>query len=317
MMYLPEKVRWYFNYYKHTGNFLTMLKTVTKKKGWTMIFRKVVKRCAGGIFAVLLSIGMVTNTANAYDYNEQGKAAKKAAENKEINLDEGGEYHAYMLITAQESWVYRSRFFEKGQGVDFENYNQLVTSLNGADNAPLGGSFEDAVIAGNGHYTLKLTGIAGKLSTGAESTAALGILGFTTDIPYDQGITFDNVNVKIDGMDKGTRSGSDVYYDKDDLLEPGLCTVELVNDWHEECKNPLALSLAQDTIEISFDVSGFNYDNPNAVKQEEAPTEIPAANSAEQGKSDAGNDSFPVLPIVGGLVVIIIVAGIIIYVRKK
>lgn len=283
-----------------------------------MVLRKIIKKCVSGILAAIVSIGAITNTAYAYEYNEQGKAAKQAAENKEINLDKGGEYHAYMLITVQESWVFRSRFFEAGQGVDFDNYNQLVTSLNGADNTPLGGSFEDAVITGNGHYTLKLTDIGGKLSTGAEDKASLAILGFTTDIPYNQGITFDNVNVIIDGIDKGTRSGEDVYYDKDDSLDPGLCTVELANIWHDECKNPLSLSLAQDTIEISFDVSGFNYDNPNAVKQEETVSATPAEDSTEQSKTDTDDNSFPILPLAGGLIVIIIIAaGIIIYVKKK
>lgn len=275
-----------------------------------MMFKKLVKKSLGVLAAGLIAASMTTGVAFAttYSYNDAGKKAKEAAAQKEIHLDKGTEYHAYMLITAQESWVYRSRFFEKDQGVDSENFNQLVTSLNVDDPIPVGGKFEDAVIAGNGHYTLKLTGINGKLAEGSNA-AALAILGFTTDIPYDQGIQFDNVNVKIDGVDKGTRKGSDVYYDKDDKTEPGLCTVELVNTWHDECQNPLNLALAQNSVEISFDVTGFNYDNPKATKQ----AETKKTEKKTQTKSE--KTSLPIVPIV--VVAVVVIAGVIVIVKKN
>ena len=268
-----------------------------------------------GAFALVMSLA--TPASAAYQYNKEGKAAKQAAKKKEVNLDKGSEYHAYMTITAQESWVYRSRFFQKDQGVDYKYFDQLVTSLDRAEAEPVGGKFEDAVIAGNGHYTLKLTDINGKLSEGSDN-AELAILGFTTDVPYDQGIKFDNVNVKIDGVDKGTLSGDSVYYDKDDKEEPGLCTVEIVNSWQNECGNPLSLMLAQDSIEISFDVTGFNYDNENAQAEDTANTD-----TASQDKSNSTSDtestekSSNTVPVVVGVVAVVVIAGVIVAVRRK
>ena len=78
-------------------------------------------------------------------------------------------------------------------------------------------------------------------------------------------------------MDKGTRKGDEIYYDKDDIKDPGLITVELVNSWHDECQNKMGLLPPRDSVEISFDVSGFNYDNPDAV-------ETPALRQKKQRK---------------------------------
>lgn len=303
---------------------------------------KLYKRMRKGIYGLLLCSLLVcagSQSAAAYKYNKEGKKAKKAAGNQEVHLDEGTEYHAYMLLTVQESWVFRGRFFEKGQGTDYKHFDKLVTSLNVSEPKPLGGKFEDAVISGNGHYTVKLTGINGMLSEGSNS-AALAILGFTTDIPYDQGIAINNVKVMMDGMDKGMQSGEDVYYDKDDKEDPGLITVELVNVWHEECQNPLNLALAQDSIEISFDVTGFSYVNPNVARQiDEEPVQTTTVDDSiddttdDAGVSDqaadntetpdqtaAGNEngsSIPVWPIVGAVVVVIVIIAIVMMVRKK
>lgn len=294
--------------------------------------------CSLLLCSLLLCAG--AQSAAAYEYNKEGKKAKKASGNKEVHLDEGSEYHAYMLLTVQESWVFRGRFFEKGQGIDFKHFDQLATSLNVSKPKPLGGKFEDAVIAGNGRYTVKLTDINGLLSEGSNS-ASLAILGFTTDIPFDQGIAINHVQVRMDGLDKGMQSGEDVYYDKDDKKDPGLITVELANVWQEECQNPLNLALAQDSIEISFDVTGFSYDNPDAGELDaEEPIQTTAGNDITEdttGNADvsdqaadgteapdqAGTEenaegtSFPLWPVVGGVVVIIVIIVIVMMVRKK
>ncbi len=300
---------------------------------------KMIKKSVCGLLLCSLLVCAGSQGAAAYEYNKEGKKAKKAAGNQEVHLDEGTEYHAYMLLTVQESWVFRGRFFEKGQGIDFKHFDKLVTSLDVSKPKPLGGKFEDAVIAGNGHYTVKLTDINGMLSEGSNN-AALEILGFTTDIPYDQGIAINNVKVVMDGMDKGMQSGEDVYYDKDDKEDPGLITVELVNAWQEECQNPLNLALAQDSIEISFDVTGFSYVNPNVARKiDEEPVQTiagddsiddttddadisdQAADSAETTDRTAAENengsSIPVWPIVGAVVVVIVIIAIVMMVRKK
>ena len=86
-------------------------------------------------------------------------------------------------------------------------------------------------------------------------------------------------------MDKGTRKGDEIYYDKDDIKDPGLITVELVNSWHDECQNKMGLLLPRDSVEISFDVSGFNYDNPDAVE-----TPAPTKEAKKTGMDKIGSE---------------------------
>lgn len=224
------------------------------------------RNSAGMIAAILLTVfsaalfsalSPVIKTSAAKT-NAEGKAAAEA----ELTLDKGKEYHAYMLFQAQNSWVFRGKFWEADKGPKSENWNRLLTSLNVTTPITVDGTVEDAVIKGNGRYTVRLSGLNGSPSAGVDN-AEFGILGFSTDIPKNDIIKFDNIKIKIDGAEKGTVTGNDVYYDKDDIDDPGLITVEVFNAWHEECVN-LPLTLPNDSLEISFDVSGFQYDNPDA-----------------------------------------------------
>lgn len=274
------------------------------------------------VTAALFSTLFISHTASAVDVNEEGKAAAKA----ELKLDEGQEYHAYVLFQAQNSWVYRGKFWEADKGPSSENWDKLFTSLNVTTPIVVDGIVEDTVIKGNGHYTVRLSGLNGSPSAGADN-AEFGILGFSTDIPKNETIKFDNINVRIDGVDKGTVTGDDVYYDKDDIADPGLITVEVFNAWHEECKN-LSLTLPNDTVEISFDVSGFQYDNPNASgKADDSTLDQDKKDTTDQNNTTDQNDTTgtkedrkdnKALPItIAVIIVIILIAGGIYLMMKR
>lgn len=274
------------------------------------------------VTAALFSTLFISHTASAVDVNEEGKAAAKA----ELKLDEGQEYHAYVLFQAQNSWVYRGKFWEADKGPSSENWDKLFTSLNVTTPIVVDGIVEDTVIKGNGHYTVRLSGLNGSPSAGADN-AEFGILGFSTDIPKNETIKFDNINVRIDGVDKGTVTGDDVYYDKDDIADPGLITVEVFNAWHEECKN-LSLTLPNDTVEISFDVSGFQYDNPNASgKADDSTLDQDKKDTTGQNNTTDQNDTTgtkedrkdnKALPItIAVIIVIILIAGGIYLMMKR
>lgn len=269
----------------------------------------------------LFSALFLSQTASAADVNEEGKAAAKA----ELKLDEGQEYHAYILFQAQNSWVFRGKFWEADKGPSSKNWDKLLTSLNVSTPIVVDGVVEDAIIQGNGHYTMRLSGLNGSPSAGVDN-AEFGILGFSTDIPKNDTIKFDNINVRIDGVDKGTVSGDDVYYDKDDIKDPGLITVEVFNAWHDECKN-LSLTLPNDTVEIGFDVSGFQYDNPNASGQTNDGTLDQGKNDSIDQKDTANQDNNETtmeerkdnktLPITIAFIIMIVLAGSSIYLMMK
>ncbi|MDE6566623.1 MAG: hypothetical protein K2K70_02680 [Lachnospiraceae bacterium] len=274
-------------------------------------------------FAIaLFSTLLISQAVSAADVNEEGKAAAKA----ELKLDEGQEYHAYILFQAQNSWVFRGRFWEADKGPSSENWDKLLTSLNVSTPVVVDGIVEDTIIKGNGHYIVRLSGLNGSPSAGADN-AEFGILGFSTDIPKNDTIKFDNISVRIDGVDKGTVTGDDVYYDKDDIDDPGLITVEVFNAWHEECKN-LSLTLPNDTVEIGFDVSGFQYDNPNASGETEdtaldsdkkdSKDQKDTANQDNNGKAKDDRKDNKALPItIAVIIIIVLVAGSIYLMMKR
>lgn len=274
-------------------------------------------------FAIaLFSTLLINQTVSAADVNEEGKAAAKA----ELKLDEGQEYHAYILFQAQNSWVFRGRFWEADKGPSSENWDKILTSLNVSTPVVVDGIVEDTIIQGNGHYIVRLSGLNGSPSAGADN-AEFGILGFSTDIPKNDTIKFDNISVRIDGVDKGTVTGDDIYYDKDDIDDPGLITVEVFNAWHEECKN-LSLTLPNDTVEIGFDVSGFQYDNPNASGETEdtaldsdkkdSTDQKDTANQDNNGKAKDDRKDNKALPItIAVIIIIVLVAGSIYLMMKR
>lgn len=273
------------------------------------------------ISVALFSTLLPKTNASAAETNAEGKAAVEA----ELKLDEGKEYHAYMLFQAQNSWVYRGKFWEADKGPKSENWDKLLTSLNVTTPVVVDGTVEDAVIKGNGHYTVRLSGLNGSPSAGADN-AEFGILGFSTDIPKNDTIKFDNIKVTIDGTEKGTVTGNDVYYDKDDIDDPGLITVEVFNAWHEECVN-LPLTLPNDSLEISFDVSGFQYDNPDAKnpaddnKLDQNPADTndqeDSAGQNDNGTTKNEKKNNKALPITIAVIIIIVLIGGGVYLLMK
>ena len=273
------------------------------------------------ISVTLFSTLLPMTNVSAAETNAEGKAAAEA----ELKLDEGKEYHAYMLFQAQNSWVYRGKFWEADKGPKNDNWDKLLTSLNVTTPVVVDGVVEDAVIKGNGHYSVRLTGLNGSPSAGADN-AEFGILGFSTDIPKNDTIKFDNIKVKIDGTEKGTVTGNDVYYDKDDIEDPGLITVEVFNAWHEECVN-LPLTLPNDSLEISFDVSGFQYDNPDAKNPTDENTlDQNTADKNDQEDSAGQNDNGSTkndkknnkaLPITIAVIIILVLIGGGVYLLMK
>ena len=66
--------------------------------------RKAAAIVAAGMLSLTMAAGVMPNTASAAELNDAGKKAKKAAADGIVNLDEGSEYHAYLLFQARESW---------------------------------------------------------------------------------------------------------------------------------------------------------------------------------------------------------------------
>ena len=71
-----------------------------------------------------------------------------------------------------------------------------------------------------------------------------------------------------------------------------------------------------ESVEITFTVSGFDYDNPDAVAATEAPAADNAAGSGDASDSDSSGSGVPVAPIAAAVIILIVIGGIV-TVRKK
>lgn len=275
--------------------------------------KKVLAMVAAGVFTFSITAGLLPVNAAASGISKTGEKIGKVP----LNLDEGSEYHAYILFQAKESWVFRNFFYDGTEGIENTKiWNNLVTTCKLDEAQPVDGEVQDAVIKGNGHYTVKITNMNGSPSAQtAGSEPEFSILGFSTDIPKNDTIKFQNVKVKIDGVEKGTRTGDAVYYDKDAIVDPGVIVVEVMNTWHEECDS-MSLQLPQDSVEISFDVSGFHYDNPDAV-EEKADTDSKSEKIESTKKTSSEEAEMPIVPIAVAGVVVVAVIVIAVVARKS
>ena len=246
------------------------------------------------------------------------------AESKKLDLN--GTYHAALgLQTCTQVWINRFAYYDKEANkyygtADAGKMFAGDPSGNGADYAC---EFQDTEIKGNGTYTVKVTGadFAGETD--------ISQLHVATDIPLNDTIKFADVSFSIDG--KKIASFDQGYMEDEEPYLGGGMDLLLINHWRDGLVKELAskgvtesaengYALLQGTtgeeISVTFTVSGFSYDNPEAVATEE-PTATPqAANDSSEENQE--NEGSAVVPIVVGVVVVVVVcAGVVIIRRKK
>lgn len=253
----------------------------------------------------------------------QADAAKKK------KLDLNGKYHATMGIqTSTKLWYTRMGYYEKSQNKYYktDKADKIVyTDPDTQEEATAVGTFTDAEIAGNGTYTLKLEG------ADFQGETAISQLHIATDIPLNDKIKFTNVKAKVDGrevasFDEGVPENEEPY------LQGGT-VILLMNHWRPELvkqlqENGLSESAesgydllkgtTDESVEITFTVSGFNYDNPDAVEATPEPTQAADSSSDSSRTSSGSEDSgVPVVPIVIVVVAVVVIGGVVVFKSKK
>lgn len=254
-------------------------------------------------------------------------AQADAAKKKKLDLD--GKYHATMGIqTSTKLWYTRMGYYEKSQNKYYktDKADKIVyTDPDTQEEATAVGTFTDAEIAGNGTYTLKLEG------ADFQGETAISQLHIATDIPLNDKIKFTNVKAKVDGrevasFDEGVPENEEPY------LQGGT-VILLMNHWRPELvkqlqENGLSESAesgydllkgtTDESVEITFTVSGFNYDNPDAVEATPEPTQAADSSSDSSRTSSGSEDSgVPVVPIVIVVVAVVVIGGVVVFKSKK
>lgn len=236
-----------------------------------------------------------------------------------INLD--GAYDAYFGLQSP-SWTYRDAWNHETNGVGSENWGSFVINN---DSGEKYGVVTDAVIAGNGTYTVSIEDLGDvfkeEFANNADKMDCFRMLMVTTNIPKTEGIEITDVELIMDG--KTVTTYTNAFIDEDDT---SYFKIIVQNEWNPDLTGTLPYYNAPtESIEIQFTISGFNYDKAAEEVQSEVQSEsqTEAESSAVDTQSGEGEETAgtsDMNPFVVAIVIIVILAigaSVIVVMRKK
>ncbi len=293
--------------------------------------RKSLKKVAASVLAATLALTVVASMGSTADAVKKSKKAKKAAE-KVVAFDPAGTYKASVGFQQTESWRFHDEITNKETGLngsDLNGLNYETDVMRSGDNGveKIDGTVEGVELKGNGTYTAKITGLNGSLDTAPEGAVQdqmkIAMLYLTTNLPADakDKVQFTDVSLKVDGSEVTL---PEKLFIKPETLKDGYTSLYLIDTYAkgqgEYADSPELAMPPHDSIEITFTISGFANDNPEAVPATPTPApkqdDATSATSADEDDSEGGSsvNAGVIAGIVGAVVV---VAGIVVVVTRK
>ncbi len=199
-------------------------------------------------------------------------SAEEEAAETAASVDLGGTYNAYIGIQGPK-YSFRDSYDNAATGFGTDFFNQITFQGDTTDKTSIPGTLTDAVIAGNGTYTVSASDIQWPDDEFADQDH-MNLIFFSTDIPNSGEITISDVVLKI--------NGSEVADINPEIVEDGdyvVCSIQ--NIWVAEHETIGYYAVPFSNIEISFKVSGFNYDS--AAKESVEPALDAAQDDNAQG----------------------------------
>lgn len=263
--------------------------------------RKITKKIITFMFMALMLLAM---PLTAFAEDETAKAP----------FDANGKYNARLGIQATTAdskiWLARIGYYSSRDDGD------KITSDKDAEFDA--GTFTDAVIEGNGTYTVsfKTSNFGGAVD--------LQQLQVATDIPMENDLTFSDLKVEINGNTVATYK--DVYIDEDKYAVPYTCLLAY-NNWRDDLKSRDDCMTAEGVfpetgdveVKLTFTVNGFAYDAPTEAPTEEPTTAAPAttADTSSSSSSSSGLPTGAIIGIIAGVVVVVIIVIVAVSASKK
>lgn len=276
------------------------------------------KKLAAGFAAAILSTTLLLGSVTTAFADEE-------EEDFFVNLD--GEYRARIGIQGTSAdgskWYWRLGNYVG----DHMDANPDILDCD-AEGEEVDITFTDAEIKGNGTYTVGIT------FNQESPITTIKQLQVATDIPNtgEEELTFTNLTLKINGEQKAVYD--EVFID-DDAYADDHINLLCWNDWRKFLVDlgkftPTGMPTdAGTTYELTFTVSGFNYDNEEqkaaaeaAASESEAAaaesetveesTEAQASDAAASSASTASDDDSSNTGMIIGIVVAVVVVLVII-----
>jgi hypothetical protein len=259
----------------------------------------------------------VTFTVSNFGVSAGAGEAVAAAD---VDLD--GTYNAYLGIQGPK-YSFRDAYGNESTGFGTDFFNQLTKQGDTATGESVPATINDVEIAGNGTYTVSITGIEWPDDEFSDQDY-MNLIFVSTNIPNTGAITISDISLNVDGRDVSISPIVDP--DSTDYLN-----MMIQNIWNEDASLQQIgyYSVPFSDISVTFTVSGFNYDNPDATgATEEAAVEettdtgvttdeAPAVEEATETAAEASNGTSPVVVVVIIIVIVAVVAGVVVYTKKK
>lgn len=248
-------------------------------------------------------------------YLMSGGAEEEAPQNV---FDPNGTYHAYIGVQTP-TWIFRNTFDDATYGKDSGCFDQL--GFVDGEWIAQGGSFTDVEITGNGTYTVAVTGY--DFSGQFQDQPILGTEGLfnllfvSTDLPVNDAVVISNIVLKMDG--KTITEQETAFLDSD---SKEVQKVLLANIWNNAIPELPYYAAPTQSIEISFDVSGFANDaapaaTPEATTGESQPAPADEATPAPAESTSSSNTGLIIGIVVAVVAVAAVAAGVVVAKKKK
>ncbi|HWT76241.1 MAG TPA: hypothetical protein VN258_16195 [Mobilitalea sp.] len=233
-----------------------------------------------------------------------------------------GSYNAYMGIqTDTNLWIFRNAYDDKDYGFGTPEFSGLSSVANGTTTS-YPGTFTDAVIDGDGTYTVTLE------NPDFQSETHLSLLYVSTDIPLSDKVKITNVQAKFDGSTKYTFDQG--YLDPDSKT---YVKILCLNNWNADVKDLFFYNMPPKKVEITFTIEGMGYKSTAQAAPTVAPTTAPAADTsaattdtsaaatdtsaAATDTSDSSSNTGLVIGIIAAVVVVAVVVIVLVTKKKK
>lgn len=294
--------------------------------------KKSLKRIAASLLAATLALTVVAGMGSTADAAKKSKKAKKAEKKAAAAFDPAGTYKAFVGFEQTGSWRFHGEIANEGAGLlngsDLEeaglNYEtDVVRAHEGTEK--IDGVVEGVELKGNGTYTAKITGLNGSLESVPEgcsqSDMKMSMVFLTTTLPADakDKVKFTDVSFKVDGNEIAL---PETQFFKPETLEKGYINLVMIDTYAKdqgEYDSPELAIPPHDSMEITFTVSGFANDNPDAVPATPTPEPKKEDVSSTVTDDDDNEGGSSVNPgVIAGIVgAVVVVAGIAIVVTRK
>lgn len=235
-----------------------------------------------------------------------------------------GCYMAFVNIQTT-TWVYRNYFEDKAAGYGTDIFK---TIYNNETSAPTTTEIQDAVLDGDGEYTIALNNIS------LEGSTDWNMVGISTNIPLDSGISITAATLKY-----GDKTVTSTPVQKADNKK--YVQIMMINQYDKDMKDTVNTMVPVDgsNMTITFTVSGFGYAKAveEAAVAEETETavttteETTAADTtadtssdttandtaASADSADSGLSTGALIGIIAGVALVLIVIVVVVLKKNK